>query len=63
VRERTPSGYLGVLRNEPDALEENDVLWLDTELPFRPEHVIDIQSADEESVDLAKQPPRRAWPR
>ena len=63
VRERTPSGYLGVLRNEPDALEENDDLWLDTELPFRPEHIIDIQSADEESVDLAKQPPRRAWPR
>jgi hypothetical protein len=63
VRERTPGGYLGVLRNEPDAIEENDELWLDTELPFRPEHIIDIQSADEESVDLAKQPPRRAWSR
>jgi hypothetical protein len=63
VRERTADGYLGVLRNEPDAIEENDELWLDTELPFRPEHIIDIQSADEESVDLAKQPPRRAWPR
>ena len=63
VRERTPSGYMGVLRNEPDAIEENDELWLDTELPFRPEHIIDIQAADEESVDLAKQPPRRAWPR
>lgn len=63
VRERTPWGYFGVLRNEPDGIEENDELWLDTELPFRPEHIIDIQSADEESVDLARQPPRRAWPR
>ena len=63
VRERTPSGYLGLLRNEPDSIGQNDELWLDTELPFRPEHIIDIQSADEESVDLANQPPRRAWPR
>ncbi len=63
VRERTPWGYFGQLRNEPDAIEENDELWLDTELPFRPEHIIDIQYADEESVDLARQPPRRPWPR
>jgi hypothetical protein len=63
VRERISSGYLGLLRNEPDTILENDSLWLDSELPFRPEHVIDIQSADDESVDLAKQPPRRAWPR
>lgn len=63
VRERTPWGYFGQLRNEPDAIEENDELWLDTELPFRPEHIIDIHHADEESVDLARQPPRRPWPR
>ena len=63
VRERTPRGYIGLLRNEPDAIAENDELWLDTELPFRAEHIIDIQHADEESVDLAKQPPRKPWPR
>ena len=63
VRERTPWGYFGLLRNEPDAIQENDVLWLNTELPFRPEHIIDIDYPDEESVDLAKRPPRRAWPR
>ena len=63
VRGRIGDTYLGILRNEPDAIEENDELWLGTELPFRPEHVIDIQPADKESVDLARQPPRRPWPR
>ena len=63
VRERTPWGYFGLLRNEPSAIEENEELWLDTEVPFGAEHIIDIQHADDESVDLARQPPRRPWPR
>ena len=63
VRERMEWGYFGQLRNEPAAISENDDLWLDTELPFRPLHIIDIHHADEESVDLAKRPPRRPWPR
>ena len=55
--------YLGILDNEPDAIEENDDLWPGTELPFRAEHIIDLHHADQESVDLAKQPPRKPWPR
>lgn len=63
VRGRVGDTYFGVLDNEPDALAENDEFWLGTELPFRAEHVINIMAADEDSVDLARQPPRRAWPR
>ena len=63
VRERTPWGYFGILRNEPAGIEENEDLWVDTELPFLAQHIIDIHHADQESVDLAKQPPRRPWPR
>ena len=63
VREQIGPTYFGLLDNEPDAIDENDELWLGTELPFRPEHVIDIQPADQESIDFAARPPRRAWPR
>ena len=63
VRERVGPNYFGLLDNEPDAIDENDELWLGTELPFRAEHVIDIQPADQESIDFAAREPRRAWPR
>lgn len=63
VRGRVGDTYFGVLENKPDAIEENDEFWLGTELPFRAEHVIDIQPANKESIDLARRPPRRAWPR
>ena len=63
VRGRLGETYLGVLRNTPAAIAENDVLWLGTEVPFRAEHVIDIQPGDKVSIDLARQPPRRPWPR
>jgi hypothetical protein len=62
VRGRVGDVYFGILDNEPDAIEENDELWLGTELPFRAEHVIDIISGGTESIDLARRPPRRAWP-
>ena len=63
VRGKIGDTYFGILENEPDAIEENEELWLGTELPFRAEHVIDILPADKESIDLARRPPRRAWPR
>ena len=63
VRGRIGDCYFGILDNEPDGIEENEELWLGTELPFRAEHVINIIAADKESVDLARRPPRRAWPR
>lgn len=63
IRERLDGTYLGVLDNAPDAIEQNDALWLGTELPFRAEHVIDVIPRDQDSIDLASRPPRRAWPR
>ena len=63
VRGRVGPIYFGTLANEPDAIDENDELWFGCELPFRAEHVIDIRAADQESIDFAALPPRRAWPR
>ena len=56
VRERTPTGYLGMLDNQPDAIAENDRLWLGTEVPFDHRHIIDIQPGDDGSLALAKSP-------
>jgi uncharacterized protein YegJ (DUF2314 family) len=63
VRERVPGGYLGVLDNDPDALEENDEFWSGIELPFAPHHVINISSRDEATIELATEEPKRRWPR
>ena len=63
VRGRVGETYFGVLDNEPGGIAENDELWLGTELPFRAEHVINFRPADKESIDLARCPPRRPWPR
>jgi hypothetical protein len=62
VRERLPGTYLGVLDNDPDAIEENDELWSGIEVPFNPRHVIDIRSRTGASIKLAAQEPRRRWP-
>ncbi|MGK6356588.1 hypothetical protein ACMGDH_15350 [Sphingomonas sp. DT-207] len=61
VRERTPDGYLGVLDNEPDAIAENDELWLGTELPFSAKHVINIEQRDAHTIELALKEPRTRW--
>lgn len=50
VRERIDGGYLGILDNDPDAISENDEFWSGIELPFSPNHVINIQDRDEKSV-------------
>lgn len=63
VRERSGGRYFGLLDNEPDAIEENDELWLGTELPFEARHVIDVIDADARSAALAAREPRRPWPR
>ncbi len=63
VRERVGSRYLGVLDNDPYAIEENDELWSGVELPFSPRHVIDIYPADEATRAQAAQPPLREWAR
>ena len=44
VRQHVSGGYLGVLDNEPNAIEENDEFWRGIELPFAPRHIIGVQS-------------------
>jgi len=62
VRECIPGGYLGILDNDPDAIEENEEFWSGIELPFAPRHVIDVDEQDKNSIALARQVPRRRWP-
>lgn len=63
VREKLGEIYMGVLDNEPDCIAENDEFWLGTELPFRAEHVINIETASDESLASLLEPPRRRWAR
>lgn len=62
VREAADGGYFGLLDNEPE-IDENDEFWLGTEVPFGPEHVIEVQAGNAESRDYAAREPLRAWPR
>jgi len=62
VREAADGGYFGLLDNEPD-IDENDEFWLGTEVPFAPEHVIEVQAGNDESRDYAAREPLKVWPR
>ncbi len=61
VRERVPEGYLGILDNEPSSIDENNEFWLGTELPFQPQHVINIDTPNEETFRVASELPKRRW--
>ena len=61
VRECVPGGYVGMLDNDPDAIEENAEFWSGTELPFEYRHIIDVQSANEKSLALATAPVPIPW--
>jgi len=61
VRERIPAGYLGILDNDPDCIEENEEFWSGIELPFEPRHIVDVRHASPESIAIASQPPARPW--
>ena len=63
VRERTDSGYFGILDNDPYFIAANEDLWRGIELPFSARHVIDISPASDDSVELAQPQPTRQWPR
>jgi hypothetical protein len=63
VRERTSDGYLGMLDNEPSAIEQNGEFWEGSELPFEPKHIIAVQHANSESAKLASQPAPIPWAR
>ncbi|WHU02296.1 hypothetical protein [Sphingomonas sp. NIBR02145] len=62
VRETADGGYFGLLDNEPD-IDENDEFWLGTEVPFGPEHVIEVQAGNDESIAYAARTPLKVWPR
>ena len=63
IRERTASGYIGMLNNEPDSIPENDRLWLGTELPFEYRHIIAVDHGNAESIALARAPVPIPWDR
>jgi hypothetical protein len=61
VRERTATGYMGILNNQPATITENDFLWLGTELPFEPRHIITARPANEASLAIARAPSPIPW--
>ncbi|MBN8806683.1 MAG: hypothetical protein J0I47_00375 [Sphingomonas sp.] len=63
VSEISSDRYFGLLDNEPNAIAENDAFWVGTEIPFGPEHVINIEPGDDASVALAAQEPLKKWSR
>jgi hypothetical protein len=66
VSERCGGLYVGILDNQPASVEpgEKVYLYFGAEVPFGPEHVIDIGDPPAEYVEwqLGQQPERR-WPR
>lgn len=52
VSEIVDGGYIGILDNKPALFEPSDQVYLcyGCEIPFRPEHIIDIASPPEEYV-------------
>jgi hypothetical protein len=66
VSEVTPLYFIGRLTNRPADLDEDGgfYLGLDVEVPFLPEHIIDIDRPPKAYLDaLFSEPPRKRWPR
>jgi hypothetical protein len=63
IRERTPSGYIGMLDNEPDSISENESFSLGSEIPFDYRHIIAVRPGDEASLALATAPVPIPWDR
>jgi len=66
VTERVGDFYIGLLDNQPASVEpdENVYLCFGAEVPFLPEHVIDINDPPDKYVQWQlSQPPERYWPR
>jgi hypothetical protein len=61
IRERTSSGYIGMLDNTPSYIPENDRLWVGTEVPFEYRHIIAVDHGDEKSIAEAKAPVPIPW--
>jgi hypothetical protein len=66
VSERQDGYYIGLLDNQPASFEPSDDVYLcfGAEIPFSPEHVIDIADPPQEYVAWQlSQKPERIWPR
>jgi hypothetical protein len=63
VREQVGDQYLGILDNDPYAIDENEEFWSGIELPFSPRHVIDIRRADATVPSETMPLPTRSWDR
>lgn len=66
VAERVGDGDVGILDNQPACFEPSDGLYLcfGAEVPFFPEHVIDVRDPPAEYADWQlSQEPERRWPR
>lgn len=66
VSEKVGLFFIGRLANSPVSIDadENFYLRQDAEIPFLPEHVIDIDTPDQSFLDLLfSEPPRDSWPR
>ena len=66
VAEQVGEGYIGILDNQPASLEPGPHVYLTegAEVPFWPEHVIDLDEPPAEWIEhRLGQPPSRRWPR
>lgn len=64
--ERYDGFYIGILDGQPVSVEVSDKTYLcfGAEIPFLPEHIIDIAEPPEDYVEWQlSQPPERTWPR
>lgn len=66
VSEKHEDYYIGILDNQPASCEPNENVYLcfGSEIPFLPEHVIDIADPPQEYSEWQlRQEPARRWPR
>jgi hypothetical protein len=66
VAERIGGSYIGILDSQPACLTPDEVTYLrfGAEIPFTPEHVIEIATPPPSYVAWQlSQPPERSWPR
>ena len=66
VSEEIGAEYVGILDNQPACsnLEDNVYLRFGVEVPFRAEHIIDVENPPQEYVEWQLgQTPERVWPR
>jgi len=66
VAERAGETYVGLLDSQPASIEPSPTVYLcfGAEIPFLPEHVVDIAQPPEEYVTWQLgQVPERTWPR